>query len=394
MRLHSAPAEAVNWHRLPPAGERVRLAEGDADADFARTCFAPYAPRFFASGTAALAAAVTAALARTGRRDPEVLLPAYACPAVISAVQYAGAHPRLVDLMPDRPWMDTADLEQRIRPSTAGIIGVDLFGLQERYATLARITQRSGLVLIQDGAQAFPRRHERLWHGDLVVVSFGRGKPVSLLGGGAVLHRDAKFATLVPDIRQRATAARAGFGFRVQARLYNALRNPSLYWLPAALPMLHLGETRFVPLMRLDGCRPDRLRHLQANIEAYQCRDDRPQRAIARLVAALTPELVVDLPRACAGDAPPRLLRYPLLIKDPTLRDVVHRALHQAGLGASTLYNATLPNIRGLEGLADRSYPRAEAFARQLLTLPVHSGVTSVHIERMHAILSRFGLLR
>lgn len=385
--------EALNWHRLPPAGERVRLADGDPDAGFVRGCFAPYAPRFFASGTAALAAAVRAAIARAGCPQPEVLLPAYACPNVVSAVLHAGARPRLVDLEPGRPWMQAGAIEQGISSATVAVIAVDLFGIPERYPMLSSIARENGLILIQDGAQAFPRRNERLWQGDLVVLSFGRGKPVSLLGGGAVLYRDPTFVSLLPAPLTR-SGARPRLGFRAKARLYNALRQPSLYWLPAALPLLRLGETRFTPLARLDGGHPDRLRHLQANIEAYWSRDDAPQRAVARLVASLDPDVVVDLPQVCRGDASPRLLRYPLLLQDGELRDTVYRALHEAGLGASTLYNAALPGIRGLQALGDRPYSCAETFARQLLTLPVHTDVTPMHVERMHAHFLRLGLVR
>lgn len=386
--------EAVTPQRLPPVGEPVRLAGREPDVDFARRCFAPYAPRFFASGTAALAAAVRAAVVRAERDRPEVLLPAYACPNVVSAVLHAGAKPRLVDLEPERPWMQAKALERGIGPSSVAIIAVDLLGLPERYDMLVPLAREHGLILIQDGAQAFPRRHERLWRADVAVVSFGRGKPVSLLGGGAVLFRDVAFGALLPGGTTGSGADGAGLGFGLKARLYNALRRPSLYWLPAALPALHLGETRFVPLLSVVGAQPGRLRHLQANVENYWQRDEAPERAIAALVASLDPDAVVDLPRACAGDAGPRLLRYPLLVKGRMLRDRLYRALHAAGLGVSTLYGSPLPGIRGLGVLGEGTYSRAQAFARQLLTLPVHSGVTPVHIERMRACFGRFGLTR
>lgn len=387
--------QALSWERLPPAGEPVLLADGAADGDFPRACFAPYRHRFFGSGTSALAAAVRAAVHRAGRAQAEVLLPAYACPNVVSAVWYAGARPRLVDLEPDRPWMQAQAIGESTRPSTVAIIAVDLFGVPERYATLVPMARDSELILIEDSAQAFPRRNERFWQGDLVVVSFGRGKPVSLLGGGAVLYRDPAFASLLPRVTRESNGAAIGVGFSAQTRLYNALRRPALYWLPAGLPLLRLGETRFKPLTHLEGGQPDRLRHLQVNIEDYWRRDDASQRAVAGLVASLDQDLVVDLPQACgAGEPPRRLLRYPLLIKDSALRDAVYNALHRAGLGASTLYNAALPGIRGLARLADRPYPCAERFARQLLTLAVHSGVTPAHVERMHALFVRFGLVR
>jgi dTDP-4-amino-4,6-dideoxygalactose transaminase len=370
------------------------MAVRDPDADFLRTCFAPYAPRFYASGTAALAAAVRAAITRTGGAQREVVLPAYACPNLVSAVWHAGGRPRLADLEPNRPWMHAAALEHAITPATVAVIAVDLFGLPERYDELIALARNRGLVVIQDSAQGFPRRGERVWQGDLVVVSFGRGKPVSLLGGGAVLCGDDAWAALLPSATAGGSAAPRGARFWAQMQLYNALRRPALYWLPSALPLLHLGETRFAPLVSIDDGPRERLRHLQANVEAYWDRKDTPQETIASVAALLDSDAVLDLPAACSGDTPPRLLRYPLLIKDAGLRDALHAALHQAGLGASTLYGAALPAIEGLEALGERAYPHAEAFARQLLTLPVHSGVRPEHIERMYLQFRRFGLVR
>ena len=61
-------------------------------------------------------------------------------------------------------------------------------------AVLRPLADAAGAVLIEDSAQAFPRDGGGdFWQGDLVVLSFGRGKPVSLLGGGAVLYRDERF---------------------------------------------------------------------------------------------------------------------------------------------------------------------------------------------------------
>ncbi len=386
--------EALSWQRLPPAGDRVHLAVRDPDADFLRTCFAPYALRFYASGTAALAAAVRAAITRAGCAQPEVVLPAYACPNLVSAVWHAGARPRLVDFAPERPWMALAALEQTLTPATVAVIAVDLFGLPERYDVLTALARDKGIVVIQDSAQGFPRRGERVWQGDVVVVSFGRGKPVSLLGGGAVLYEDRAWTGWLPRAPRPESASSPGIGFWAQTQVYNLLREPAVYWLPAALPLLHLGETRFAPLARIDDGPRERLRHLQANVEAYRDRKDTPQETIASVVGLLDPDRVLDLPATCSGDSTPRLLRYPLLIKDAGLRNALHAALNQAGLGASTLYGATLPAIQGLEALAELAYPQAEAFARQLLTLPVHSGVRPEHIERMYVQFRRFGLVR
>ena len=83
-----------------------------------------------------------------------------------------------------------------------------------------------------------------------------------------------------------------------------------------------------------------------------------------------------------------RLLRYPLLL-DVASRDRIYQKLKQAGLGPSILYPASLPRITGLTHIIDgkQSFPNAEMFASQLLTLPTHSCVSDKNIEKMITIL-------
>ena len=133
--------------------------------------FLPYQPRYYASGTAALAAAIIAVI-QSGKTDqPEVILPAYGCPDLVSATVFAGARPVLVDMEPDRPWMDLAQLSSRISPRTVAIVAANLFGISERLDQLRPIAERAGVVLIEDSAQAFPGGGEAaIWEGDLVVL--------------------------------------------------------------------------------------------------------------------------------------------------------------------------------------------------------------------------------
>lgn len=379
--------EAVRWTTLPPAGERIHVASAPAHAPL--SCFDPDRARFFASGTAALAAAVRAAMARAGRREAEVLLPAYTCPNVVSAVLHAGARPRLVDLEPGRPWMSTDALRAQRTAATVAVIAVDFLGVPERYDRLLPWAREARLTLIQDSAQAFPRRGEQGAFGDFVVLSFGRGKPVSVLGGGAVLARDPALAALLPAPPARVGGAAERLRLRLQVLAYNVLRSPRLYGLPSALPLLHLGETRFTPLARIEGIDTHRLRCLDANVHAHWRRSDWRQRALGELAAECDGALV-DLAAACCPTSMPRLARYPLLIVDPRLRDRLYRALRRAGLGASVLYGHALPRVRGLEGRwCEDDYPAAEAFAQRLLTLPLHDGVTRHHLRDMGRQFSR-----
>jgi len=374
------------FYQLPPAGERICLAAGVHTVRAPDDLFRPWQAGFFNSGTAALAAAVMAAVHRKGVLAPEVILPAYGCPDLVSAVLHAGARPVLVDLEPQRPWMDLEQLAASVGPQTAAIVAVSLFGIQERMPALRVIAERSAVTLIEDSAQAFPKNGvESFWDGDLVVMSFGRGKPVSLLGGGAVLYRDDQFRGLLPEC-SHGTDGRPlqWLAVRLKAVLYNLMSSPRAYWIPAGLPFLRLGETRFHPLSAVECMDAARLELLSVNTAAFRRRTLRVQSLLASLIAELAARAggLVDLPAACAAPATRALLRYPLLL-DAAMRDEVYNCLNGRGLGVSRMYPAALPDIAGLENHLGSAgdFPVARNFASRVLTLPVHERVQDADIR-------------
>jgi len=381
------------FYQLPPVGNPVHLKRQTGSGLVLPDVFSPYTPLYLNSGTSALAAAVQAAIQLKGVEAPEVILPAYGCPDLVSAVGYAGARPVLADLEPERPWMDLDQVSALINPRTVAIVAVSLFGIPERMDALRQLAAGSAAVLIEDSAQAFPRTEGGdFWQGDLVVVSFGRGKPVTLLGGGAVLYRDTRFAALLPDAGMR-EGGQAGhpLALRLQATLYNLLLSPRLYWIPQALPFLHLGETRYQPLERISPMDAARRALLPANIEGYrQDMNDTTQSAVAGVIAELAGEGadIIALPAVCGMPSSRRLLRYPLLL-DRKVRDAVYTRLRQMGLGASCMYGAALPDIPGLEArLAGIGrFPMAREFAARVLTLPVFSRLRDPDLMKIRACL-------
>lgn len=361
---------------LPPVGEAIRV-RFDREAE--RRLLAswrPYQLSFYASGTAALAAAVTAVLAaRPGRR--KVLLPGYGCPALVSAVLHAGGQPVLIDLEPNRPWLALSELEANLDQSTAAVIAVNFLGIPERLDKLADLARAVGALLIDDSAQACPPSGLAEQWADFSILSFGRGKPASLLGGGAVLWRDPELANALPQ-----PPIVAGRRWKVLAKtlVYNCLRQPWLYWIPQRLP-LGLGATRYQPLAAITGIDSVRRQAVGNAIEQQLRRSAAIQRLVqngpARSAIGLT-----DLAAAC-GDGL-HLLRYPLLAPDASTRQRLRQALTRAGLGASVMYERVLPELPAMPaGLVHGDLTHARDFADRLLTLPVHAGVSSAQVRRM-----------
>ena len=377
------------FYQLPPVGHPVRLSDSHNDDSLLQAVFSPYSPRFFDSGTAALAASILVSISIKGTPEPEVILPAYGCPDLISAVVYAGAKPVLVDLEENRPWMSLEQVSAAITANTVAIIAASLCGIPERYAALRQLAEQSAVLLIEDSAQLFPGSiAEANWQGDLVVISFGRGKPVSLLGGGAVLFQDERLGCLLPDN----SIATAGIGqrlaFRIKALLYNWLISPRRYWILGWLPFLHIGETRYHRLESVDPLDSARHNILQANVTSYLKLGQETQIALSGMIDSLADDRIVNLPMACQLPVKQRLLRYPLLI-DSAVRNRIYSRLTESGMGASIMYPGILPAISGLEALlaGQGPFPMAEQFAGRLLTLPAHAGVRPVDIQKIAAVM-------
>jgi dTDP-4-amino-4,6-dideoxygalactose transaminase len=379
------------FYQLPPVGNPVYL---DKSMELANiSVFSSYQTQFYASGTAALAAALVAVLGAAGkskeRAHVEVILPAYGCPDLISAVVFAGVKPVLVDLEADRPWLDLSLMSAAITENTVAIVAVNLFGIAERWPQLRTIAHQNDVVLIEDSAQYFPDGSEQLgWQGDLVVLSFGRGKPVSLLGGGAVLTKKTSLYEHLPKPQSAALTLSQRLLFSLKTSIYNAMISPFLYWLPQALPFLHLGETRYHPLMAIEAMDQVRLDVLASNVSRYQNDTEAVTRCekISSMLGSLT--RVNNLPLINDTEVKQRLLRYPLLVEEAS-RARVYKKLKQAGLGASTMYPASLPKIAGLSHILDdkRRFINAESFASRLIALPTHSTVSDKSIKKMKALL-------
>jgi dTDP-4-amino-4,6-dideoxygalactose transaminase len=356
---------------LPPAGNPVSLSAGAS-----APVFTGYEAYWLNSGTAALALAIlTARQRRPDVAEPRVILPAYGCPDLVAAAQYAGARATLVDIGASDPGYSLPALRAALTTEVVAVVAVNFLGVRERLSEI-RAMLPEGTLLIEDDAQWFPEPLDgRGLEGDLVCISFGRGKPVSLLGGGALLARSSlevpAASILPPEV--------PGL-FPAKVRLFNALLRRRLFPIANRNPLLELGRTVFKPLAGIRALDPTRTSLIATNVDKYLRNDLATQSRWSAAVVDATKVGSLDVHADRVG----RLLRYPVLCRSADDRQTLLESLRRAGLGATAMYRSWLPDVEGVTGRFDLSgpCPGAQSFASRLLTLPINQQVTTQDIQR------------
>ena len=127
-------------------------------------------------------------------------------------VSHCGASPVFVDVDPDTFNIDADSLENAIkkvkeegRLTPKAVVAVDLFGLPADFDAVRNVTEKYGLLLLEDGAQGFGGElhgKKACSFGDISTTSFFPAKPLGCYGdGGAVFTDDDDLAAAMRSIR-------------------------------------------------------------------------------------------------------------------------------------------------------------------------------------------------
>lgn len=385
---------------LRPVGNRVPLPGLYPFREYPWTTH--YQTVLMDSGTSSLAMAMKAAAQlHPGRNDPEVILPAYGCPDLIAAADSQGIKPVLVDLEPNTPWLDVEQVETAISDNTVAIAATNFLGLRAPLRGLKEVADKHQVALIEDSAQAMPPLSASQPYADFVVLSFGRGKPINLMGGGALLVPEQHVPVvekLLAGVPERQVVCDSVW--RMKRLMYHALMSRWLYGLMLKLPFLRLGETHFSPLevsSRLSMPKDLISSGIQAQTTRLPLRG-RYADAFRDLEGSgwrLLPEMLdtftqPDSAHGMPGESAAALLRYPMLAPNPDSQHEAIKRLQEGGIAANAFYGTVLPNIPGVERFLRQSssdFPNAMAFASCLVTIPCHDGVTPQDIRNMAELM-------
>ena len=361
---------------LPPVRRAVPLQRGNpaARASMERF-FGNRKITLYASGTAALAQAIANCAARSATSDPEVILPAYGCPDLVAACAHASVYPRLVDVASSHWSYDLEALQSSLSPHTVAVVAVNLLGLGDGAAELTGLCRDRRIPLIQDSAQHLPREPID-WPGDYLILSFGRGKPMNLLHGGALIAPTEDSRTL-PVRPAHYTGRYRLLASRAAALAFNFLTRPHVYRVFSALPGTGLGEVTYQPLTEAALLPEEAWSQVGTAFELYRQRPSYRRDIWASAIEEWSPLGIAAL--HCPGSAlPAEPLRLALLAPNRAARDLLVNTFNRYGLGASRFYGTDLPGVAGIPDGVKRQgpFPNANSLASRLFTLPTHHLVT------------------
>ena len=318
------------------------------------------------SGSAAIALTLRALKAHSSRT--RVVIPAYTCYSVPAAVLKAGLQPVLCDIAPATFDFDHDLLESTLDDETLCVVAHHLFGPSDVERTRA-LCRRRGIFVIEDAAQAMGARSggRKLGTiGDAGIFSFGRGKNVTCGSGGAIVTSSTEIAAAIAEEYRHLPPPGAWETLKDLAGLVlmAIFIRPWLYWIPAGLPFLRLGETIFpadVPVKRLSGLKAGLLR-------GWSERLARANRRRAETAAYFSRRL----PKALANGSVHPYLRFPIVAATPGERTQLFSRSTARGLGLSPAYPACLSEIPQMKSIVRGSYPTAQQIAGTLFTVPTH----------------------
>jgi len=344
------------------------------------------------SGKAALTLILQALKEQYPGRD-EVIIPAYTCYSVPSAIVRAGLKVKLCDIAADSFDFDFEQLSLLLKSKKLlCVVPTHLFGLPADVNRLKGIINDPDVTIVEDAAQAMGGewQGEKLGTlGDVSFFSLGRGKAFSTVEGGIILTDNAELAT---NIKRRVCEISDYASFEVfklfsYTIVLNILLYPGLFWIPRSLPFLKLGETKFDPKFKIK-----KMSSFQAGLTENWAEKLRFFRQVRQSNTKKWLSMLNTI--SCKTylsqqNSVPDIIRLPVRIEDEKFRVEILELGVVDGTGISIAYPNALSDVAELSGMFnDNDFPSAKKHARELITLPLHPFVSNSDLDRVETRLS------
>ncbi len=342
------------------------------------------------SGKAAISVSLKA-LSKLLPNRKRVIVPAFNCYSVPSAIMNAGFNVYPCDIDPYTLQIEKESLLKAlsITDDVLAAIPAHLFGLPAPIPWIFQIcSKEAGIPVIEDAAQAMGSCYNGKLLGtqaDIGIFSLSRGKAFSTGEGGIIITSHDDIGEAIEQILRPVSGP--SFLWSAKLLLKNLalaiMINPRLFWLPTSLPMLRLGETIFNS--SFDIFKLGDLQAVLASKWEYQLKKLLIERAkrnryysnhlngINGIVQITSNFNFTDF----TG------IRYPLLLTDNNMVHKILQISHKSGLGISSSYPDILNHIKQLNVSSAIQCRNAQSIIGKLITLPSHPLVSHHDMEKI-----------
>ena len=314
------------------------------ESTFASFCDASHGVAV-ANGTAALHAALEGL--GIGEGDRVVTTP-FSFVASANAIRLAGATPVFADIDPETYTLDPSAARRAVREHDAeAILAVHLYGLPADMDALMELVSEEDVHLIEDAAQAHGARYDGQpvgTIGDVGTFSFYPAKNMTTGEGGMVVTDDEQVADHVASYVNHGRTDAGGYSHE---RLGHNYRLTSM---AAAIGRVQLDRL------------PDWVATRRENAR--------------RLSEGLSDVPGITTPTEPEG----RRHAYHQYTVRCSERDQLRERLEDAGVGSAVYYPTPIHQL-GAYDHVEGSFPAAERAASEVLSLPVHPGLTEDDLE-------------
>lgn len=335
--------------------ESSYIAEGPEVAKledgFAAYCGAEYAVALN-SGTAALHAALHSL--DIGKGDSVITSP-FTFIASVNPILVQGAEVKFVDIEPDTFNINTSKLNAAYDKSVKAILPVDLYGQPANYSEIWDFANKHKVAVVEDACQSIGAEYKGKRTGTLghiACFSLYATKNITSAEGGMLLTDSKEVANTAKAFRQHGMVAPyeyAGVG-------YNYRSNDIL----AAIGSVQLNKAERFNAKR--SANAERLTDGLANVGGLKL-----------------PQLLDGVKSAWH--------QYTVRVSEefPISREELINRLKQKGIGTAVYYPKPLHYYEHIKklGFTEGDFPEAEKAAREVLSLPIHPGLSSEDIDHV-----------
>jgi perosamine synthetase len=343
------------------------------------------------SGTTALRLALQGATTGPAR---SVALPAYACYDIATAADGAGVQFMLYDVDPHTLSPDLGSLERALEAGVGVVVVAHQYGIPADLPAVRALLTRFGAILVEDAAQGsgvVVEGRPAGASGRFGVLSFGRGKGLTGGGGGALIANEAGDESFLAQSAVGLGRSRRGWSEAVKLTLQWLLGRREVFGAVSSIPGIGLGETRYRPVTAPAAVADFSVGVLSRTLPLDVSEAAQRRTNAGRLIRHLGGGGAVKIASRSGHDAP-GYLRLPVLV--PPGARARFASAEARRLGVMPGYPLSLADLPGFapRGLnAAGEFPGARTLASSLFTLPTHSRLREIDLERMEEWLRRTG---